>query len=202
MAEIWVEHKDQAERDARAARPVIEGTTAFKAFQARPNLANKQRLEQVTARVYAGLQAETAARIEAEKKAGRDYKPFAQQAVEAFGKFHTEVLPRFAYEKLGLNKVTGEDFGELTKQARGLKNPFEEQKLNSDYEKAQFGNLNERMNENAELRAAQARVTATAGGLTRGVSGEFAKSETRLRDLMPKGRGREAVQEGEFHNEL
>ena len=202
MAEIWVEHKDQAERDARAARPVIEGTTAFKAFQARPNLANKQRLEQVTARVYAGLQAETAARIEAEKKAGRDYKPFAQQAVEAFGKLHTEMLPREAYEKLGLNKVTGKDFGELTKQARGLKNPFEEQKLNLGYEKAQFGNLNERMNENAELSAARTRETAAAGGLTRAVSDVYTKGETRLRDILPKKGIIPQSEIGETYNEL
>lgn len=202
MAEIWVEYTDQAERDERRARPIIQGTTEFKAYQARPNLANKQRLQQVESAVFAGLHAETAARIEAEKKAGREYKPFIQEAAEAFVKLHTDVIPREAYNRLGLNKVTGKDFGELTKQAQGFKNPFSGSDAPIEYARFEAGSVGQRQIQNSEIAAARAGIVATAGGLTRSVANEYTKTETRLRDLMPKGRGREAVQEGEFYNEL
>ncbi len=202
MAEIWVEHNDQAERDERRARPIIQGTTEFKAYQARPNLANKQRLQQVEAAVFGGLQAETAARIEAEKKAGREYKPFAQEAFEAVVKLHTDILPREAYNKLGLNKVTGKDFGELTNQGQSYKNPFTNSDTASEYARFNAGSVGQKQIQNAEIAAARSGMVATAGGLTRSVANEYTKTETRLRDLMPKGRGREAVQEGEFYNEL
>ena len=189
------------------------GSPEWKAYRERNNLANQQRFQGVKsgyAEAYYAAEvnrqrAEEERRrreIEANKKEWWQKIPGVEPVVDL-----TIALGEEVYEagKSKIQGFTGLDLDRMGKRGKEIlsvnKGPDIPQVNGSDFAPNYTG-ISASKPENSELRAAQARITATAGGLTRSVANEYTKTETRLRDLMPKGRGREAVQEGEFYNEL
>lgn len=183
---------------------VVRGTPEYDAYQKNRVLANEQRLQMLRTRAIA---ADLAAQEENRRRAIEEQKRRNEESFDLFREveklgqkfvdIHTTDIPNWVGERV--QGLTGIDFKkvDLSLGRTETKNYMDTRPVMPDY-----GNISTRQPGNAELRAAQARVTATAGGLTRGYTEQFTKSETRLRDLMPKGRGREAVQQGEHYNEL
>lgn len=188
------------------------GSPEWKAYQERNNLANQQRFQGVKSGYAEAYYAAEVNRQRAEEERRRreieaNKKEWWQKipGVEPFVDVHVAL---FEEVKAGMEGITGIDFGKLEKYGNQAANIF---KGNSapkvpaitmqDYS-PDYSGISARRPDNSELRAAQARVTATAGGLTRNATNEYAKTETRLRELMPKGNARENVGKGEYYNEL